>query len=382
MTTRSRSDTKPPRKGSRKLPRQEARPPASARAEREPAAASRRRQRLQMADLAKLAGVSVATVSRALNGSSEVSEATRQRIGELARSLNYTINIGAKNLRTRQNRTVAVVIPYDRRSRQHVSEPFFLTMLGSLADALTSRGYDLLLSRMDADNLGAAAQLYDSGAAIGIIMIGQWRHHDQLNEMAARRLPMVVWGAQLPQQLYCSVGGDNFNGGLLATRHLIEQGRRRIVFVGDPELPEVALRHRGYVAALQEQGLSADPALMLDVPFEANMASAAVMKLAAGRTRFDGLFACSDVLAVASIHALRASGRTVPQQVSVVGYDDVEWACHADPPLTTIRQPFAVAGSEIVDALLSSVDGKPVPPRTLQVELVVRGSSVPALRAV
>lgn len=364
--------------------------PPAPRSKREPAPrparsagpqdAARRQQRLQMADLAKLAGVSVATVSRALNGSAEVSEATRQRIGELARSLNYSINIGAKNLRTRHNRTVAVVIPYDRRSRQHVSEPFFLTMLGSLADALTSRGYDLLLSRMDADDLSAAAQLHDSGAAVGIIMIGQWRHHDQLNAMAARQLPMVVWGAQLPQQLYCSVGGDNFDGGLLATRHLLEQGRRRIVFVGDPDLPEVALRHRGYLSALQAQGLAPDPALLLAVPFDANAASTAVLQLAAGRARFDGLFACSDVLAVASIHALRASGLTVPQQVSVVGYDDVEWACHADPPLTTIRQPFAMAGSEIVDALLKCIEGVRVPPRTLHVELVVRGSSVPLAR--
>jgi DNA-binding LacI/PurR family transcriptional regulator len=332
-------------------------------------------RRLQMADLARLAGVSVATVSRALNGSTEVSEGTRQRIGDLARSLNYTVNVAAKNLRTRQNRTVAVVIPYDAQSRQHVSEPFFLTMMGSLADALTSRGYDMLLSRVDADNLEAAAQLVDSGTAIGVIMIGQWRHHDQLNRLAARGLPMVVWGAHLAQQMYCSVGGDNFDGGALATRHLIEQGRSRIAFVGDPQLPEVGLRYRGYLDALAAHDLKADPALMLNVPFDANRASSAVMALCAQGHRFDGLFACSDVLAVSSIHALRSSGMRVPDAVAVVGYDDVEWACHADPPLTTVRQPFAIAGTEIVDALLETITGRQVAPRTLRVELVVRGST-------
>ncbi len=334
------------------------------------------RARTQMADLARLAGVSVATVSRALNGSPQISEETRRRITELARSLKYSINIGAKNLRLKQNRTVAVVIPYDTQSRQHVSEPFFLTMMGSLADALTTRGYDMLLSRVDADNLDSAGQLIDSGTAIGVIMIGQWRHHDQLNMLAARGLPIVVWGAQLAQQLYCSVGGDNFDGGALATRHLIEQGRKRIAFVGDPELPEVGLRHRGYLHALQAHGLAADPRLMLTVPFDANRASAAVMQLCGTDLPFDALFACSDVLAVSSIHALRTAGRSVPESVAVVGYDDVEWACHADPPLTTIRQPFTAAGTEIVDALLETIAGEHVAPRTLRVELVVRSSSI------
>ena len=332
--------------------------------------------RPQMSDLARLAGVSVATVSRALSGNPHISPATRERITALARSLKYAVNIGAKNLRLKQNRTIAVVIPYDQQSRQHVSEPFFLTMMGSLADALTSRGYNMLLSRVAAEKLESAGQLIDSGAAIGVIMIGQWRHEEQLNELAARGLPLVVWGAQLPKQVYCSVGGDNFDGGTLATRHLLEQGRRRIVFVGDPALPEVGLRHRGYLHALQSHGISPAPELLLNVPFDANRASTAVLNLCAQNQPFDGLFACSDALAVAAIHALRTAGRTVPEAVAVVGYDDVEWACHADPPLSTIRQPFSIAGTQIVDALLQIIAGEITPPRTLRVELVVRGSSV------
>lgn len=346
-------------------------PPAAPRT----ADSSASRKRLQMADIARLAGVSVATVSRALNGSPLISRETRDRVEELARSLDYSINIGAKNLRLQRNRTIAVVIPYDRVSRQHISDPFFLSMVGSLADALTERGFDMLLSRVDADSLDSAAQLVNSGVATGVILIGQWRHHDQLNLLASRRVPIVVWGTQLPQQLYCSVGGDNVAGGAMATTHLIERGRRRIVFVGDPQLPEVAHRHRGYAEALAAHGLVPDPALLVAVPFDAEAARAGIEALCDQGSAFDAVFACSDVMASAATRALIGRGCSVPDDVAVVGYDDIEWASHANPPLTTVRQPIVLAGEALVDALLQTIDGQQVAPRTLPVELVVRAST-------
>jgi DNA-binding LacI/PurR family transcriptional regulator len=333
------------------------------------------RKRVQMADIARLAGVSVATVSRALNGSTLISEDTRKRIGDLARSLNYSINLGAQNLRLQKNQTVAVVVPYDAQSRQHISDPFFLSIVGSIADALTDRGYDMLLSRVDAESLDSAAALFDSGKAIGVVIIGQWRHHDQLNSLAARKVPVVVWGGQLPQQLYCSVGGDNVSGGLMATRHLLQQGRRHIVFLGDAQLPEVQLRRQGYRQALQEAGLPNEPRLELPVPFEIIAARDALDRLCASRMRFDAVVACSDLLALQAVQAVRAAGRDVPGDVAVVGYDDMPLATYSDPPLTTVHQPVSLAGAELVDALLALLRGERAAPRTLPVHLVVRDSA-------
>ena len=331
--------------------------------------------RLQMADIARLAGVSVSTVSRALAGSPLVSAATRERVGELARSLNYTINVGAQNLRMRQNRTIAVVVPYDKDSRQHLSDAFFLSLIGSLADVITERGYEMLLSRVDANRLDLAAQSYETGRASGIVLVGQWHHHDQLNQMAVRGVPMVVWGAQLPAQVYATVGSDNLQGGLLATQHLLAQGARRIAFFGDPELPEIGRRHEGWLQASKAARLRPDARLTRVVPFLAAAIEREVEKLCAEGTPFDAVFAASDLMAMTVISTLRRLGRRVPEDVLVAGYDDIALATHFHPPLTTVRQPIAEAGRALIEQLLTQLDGGAARSQLLPTTLVARASS-------
>lgn len=338
---------------------------------------SDRKQRLQMADIARLAGVSASTVSRALSGSTLVNEATRTRVQEVARQFNYTVNRLAMELRSGTNNTIAVVVPYETGNRQTFADPFFHAMIGCLADALTERGFEMLLMRLEADRVENVAAVIDAGRAAGVILIGQWRQHDKLNAMGDRKLPFVVWGAHMPSQRYGTIGGDNVAGGRLAAQHLLDLGRQRIAFLGDRGLPEVAQRYKGFTAALRAAGLRQSAALTLSVPFLPAQGRAAIAGLLDGGEAFDAVFACSDLLAMAALGVLRERGIATPEDVAVIGYDDVEMAAHFSPPLSTIRQPIGPGAEAMVDALVQLLGGaEQVDMPMLDTELVVRASTV------
>jgi DNA-binding LacI/PurR family transcriptional regulator len=332
--------------------------------------------RLQMADVAKAAGVSASTVSRALSSSPLVNEQTRERIKALAAQLNYSINVGAQNLRLRQNRTIALILPFDFRTAQSASDPFFLSLLGSVVDALTARGYEMLLSRIDAEQLDRVSQLVQTGRAAGVIVVGQWHQHHLLNQMGTDGVPMVVWGARMPEQSYCTVGSDNVAGGLLATEHLLGLGRKRIVFLGDTELPEVAQRFSGYRSAIEKAQLAFDPALSVPTPFISDSGKNAIDLLLRRQIDFDAVFACSDLLAMTAIQALQARGLKVPTDVAVVGYDDVALSSYFHPSISTIAQGMDQAGEVLVTTLLERLAGGKPQARFVDTRLVVRQSSV------
>ncbi|MBL8537282.1 MAG: LacI family DNA-binding transcriptional regulator [Hyphomonadaceae bacterium] len=326
-------------------------------------------------DIAKLAGVSISTASRALNDSPSINRQTKQRIWKLAREQNYPFRdympagpIGA-------DATIAVVIPRPQGREFLLGDPFFLDLLSGLAEAAYVRDCDLLVSHVAPASFDDLSVLMSTSRADGIVFLGQSNLHAAFNRLAAEESRFVVWGAELPDQDYCCVGSDNFAGARRATAHLVRLGRRRIVFLGDIDDPEPAQRHLGYLDALALAGVAADPMLTVPAHFEVESAEAAVDALIHHDVPFDGVVAASDLIALGAVRALRRAGFNVPKDVSVIGFDNVRFARYATPALSTIAQDTSKAGRLLVSKLLDAGEGK-MRSRSerLPTELVVRES--------
>lgn len=332
-------------------------------------------KKMTMADLANLAGVDVSTVSRSLNDSPLVKQKTKDEIFRLASEHGYVINASARSLRKRSSETLGIVIPLDPKSGQTISDPFFLEMVGAVTQAAAKHGYDLIINIPDSTSQIAERRLLQTGRADGLIVIGQAGRVERLNALGELVNKIVVWGGDDKDANYTVVGSDNFRGGRIAAEHLFERRRERILFVGDIDLPEVKLRYDGMIEAHQATGLTHEPDLILSVPFGGKAAFTAIQSFLDARQDFDAIFAASDVLAIGAIHALQKYGLDVPNDVAVVGYDNIEQSGMSTPSLTTIDQNISEGGELLVRLLLDKLDGKNVKSRVTKTRLVLRNSS-------
>jgi DNA-binding LacI/PurR family transcriptional regulator len=329
---------------------------------------------LKMSDVARLANVSMSTVSRALADSPLIPEERRREIQKIAEEAGYVINQSARSLRLRKTQTIGVVFPLGHDVGQLISDPFFIEMFGRLADEITTRGYQVLLYRVTDTTPGWLERIIQSQRQDGLVIVGQSDQHKALNQAANGYGPLVVWGGHLPMQTYCSVGTDNVGGARRAVEHLIGLGRKKIVFLGMPELPEIGLRFEGYQRALKAGGLAFDAGLVIPAHFSFDNAYEAARELVERGTQFDAIFAASDMIALAAIQALSAAGIEISQQVSVVGFDDIAMAGQATPPLTSVRQDLAKGARTIVDLLFRRIAGEDAPSATLAPSLIIRKS--------
>lgn len=332
----------------------------------------------KMADIARLAGVHASTVSRALAGSPLVAKNVREKILKIARSQGYKVNSAARSLRLQRTESISVVIPLAHEVAQPLSDPFFIQMIGHLADEVTQRGFGLFLQKVVPPMEDWLTDLIASKRSDGIIVIGQSTEHSALQSVADKYLPLVVWGGQIDHQSYCTVGSDNVGGARMATEHLISLGRRKIIFVGDTKVPEFKLRYQGYCQALERAPAGTAKRKTLTTHMAPEQAFESMTAFIQRGEEFDGVICATDIIAISVIRALAASGRRVPDDVSVVGYDDLAIAAQTFPPLTTVRQNIEQGATHLVDLLFRRMEGEATGSITMAPELIIRESSKPA----
>lgn len=329
-------------------------------------------------DIAALAGVSQPTVSRALSGNRSVSEETRRRVLEAAEQLNYKVDKNASGLRKQQANTLALLF-FEEWPGAALINPFYLSMIGPMVRRCAEHGYDLLISFQQLSSDGHV-DYEDCRKADGIILLGYGdylEYRPRLEQLVARGAHFVRWGTGGEGQIGATISSDNEQGGFDATTHLLQQGRRRIAFIGTagPGFPEVHERWRGYGRALHAAGIEPDESLRADSTPDESDGRIAVERLLERGVSFDAIFAASDVAAIGAMHALQHAGREVPD-TAVVGFDDIPAASLASPPLTTITQSARQAAEALIDTLVESIETGSANDRVLPVRLTVRESSV------
>lgn len=322
-------------------------------------------------DLARLAGVSPGTVSRALAGKSLVNTKTREKIEAIAREHGFRPNQMASGLRRQKTGVIGVVIPLGHDTRQQISDTFFMTLLGFLADELTRQGYDLMLRRVvpetDPDWLD---RFIGSGMIDGVIVIGQSDQFDRIEDVADGYGPMVVWGNHTQGQRHCVVGTDNRLGGRMAAERLIAAGALRLAFLGDTTAMEFAARFAGAQDVAARMG---GRIIALPTHLSPDRASEQIARhLATHEGQIDGIFAATDTLAALCLTALRQRGTAVPDDIKLIGFDDLPIAQQTVPPLTTVKQDIAAGARGLVDLLLRRLAGEKTESLVLPPQLVMR----------
>ena len=327
-------------------------------------------------DIARLANVSESTASRALNDSSLVKQETKERIQAIAREHNFRINIPARNLRLRQSYTVAFVAPAYRPEFFSGEDLFGLEILSGIGNGLHSLDYDLLIVHINPHDAAWARSYLDSGRVDGFILMTSGQKQSHIESLVKMGVPFIGWGVPVPELNYCSVTGDNVTGGMLATQHLIRIGRQRIAFLGGPgDSLTVQHRFKGYENALQAAGRSVDHNLLACGDYTHASGIAAMQRLMEQFPDLDAIFVNSDLMAIGAIHVIQNRGKRVPEDIAVVGYDDLSIATYNNLPLTTIRQNLPLVGRLLAQNLVQYLQTGVITNVTTPVELVIRRSA-------
>ena len=317
------------------------------------------RRRVTIDDIARHAGVTKTTVSRALNDRPDVNRDTRERIAEIAERLGYVPSATAKVLRTGRSHSMGMALP-------SFTWPGILEILRGVSDVLDGLGYQVTLfplARGEEAERDLVFRVMPSMPMDGLILIlppGMLRY---VGELASRGVPVVLIDDRVEHRDrdFPSVGTTNVTGAHAVTRHLLQLGRERIAIVTGPSEQDVSKnRLRGYRMALEEAGVPFREELVVRGNFEPRSGGAAVESLLATGRRFDAIFASNDQMALGALRALHAAGVCVPREVALAGFDDEPAGRFTIPALTTVHQPLYEMGSAAARTVVAAAEGQPI----------------------
>ncbi len=329
---------------------------------------------LTLEDIARLANCSRSTVSRVINGDANVSADTRERVNKVITELNFQPNLAARGLASGQTHILGLIIPLAVVSI--FTDPFYPQLIQSISMRCSQREYSIMLwlAAPEFERRMIHQVLYN-GLIDGVIGASMSLTDPIIKSLAASNLPFVAIGRNPYDETTCYIDVDNYNGARDAISYLYKMGRRRIATIAGPSEVIVGYdRMRGYRDALAEHGLEYDPGLVEVGDFSDAGGYAAMQKLIDKKP--DAVFATSDVMAVAAMRALVEAGFKVPEDVAIIGFDDISLAARSIPALTTIRQPIETMGARAVDMVIDLIENPTTATRSLilPTELVVRAS--------
>jgi LacI family transcriptional regulator len=320
-------------------------------------------------EVASMAGVSPATVSRFLNGTAKVSDDKRRTIERVIEELNYKPNRLAQSLKMGSTRTIGVLT-------QSLESGYFNQAMVGIEDAVKDAGYALLImsGHWHADEEAERVELLIGRRVDGVVILTGKLSDEQIRSYA-QRVPIVAFGRQLEGERLVGFCLDNYRGACDAVEHLVSQGHRRIAFIAGPEDHEDArARLAGYRDTLARHRIEVDPALIVAGDFQESGGLLAVNQLLASQQRFTAIFASNDLSAYGARLALYRHSIRVPDDISIVGFDDLHSSMYTTPPLTTVRQPLYDVGMGIGKMMLGMVGQKGGEIAMPSLSLVVRES--------
>ncbi|WP_431044334.1 LacI family DNA-binding transcriptional regulator [Streptomyces sp. P1-3] len=344
------------------------------------------RGRPTLEEVAARAGVGRGTASRVINGSPKVSDRTRAVVEQAVADLGYVPNRAARALAADRADAVALVIP--EPETRLFAEPYFSDIIRGVGAALADTDLQLLLTLVRTPRERQRLADYLSAHRVDGVLLVSVHADDPLPDLLERiSMPAVLSGRRTAQETVAYVDADNLGGARAAVDHLLARGRRTIATIaGPPDMHVAQSRLAGYRDAVRTAGREPDPRLTEAADFTEEGGRRAMRALLARRPDLDAVFAASDVMAAGARHVLRETGRRVPEDVALVGFDDSAVARHMDPPLTSVRQPVEEMGQAMVRALLEQIEARRAARRTgrwraerpqtvLPTELVRRASS-------